>query len=143
MNPYIFNFLNGLIFFSVGLWAYSLDFKYAIYFVFLGIILIALTHFVRSSNEILGGAAMMSTLFGSAVLAVLFYSSLQQASFSLAPVGMMLTSGLITSTAFLQCAMSHSKGSNEEECCEQASGGSSCSDNTLSKDENAQSSGCC
>jgi len=121
MNPYIFNFLNGILLCLLGFWSNSLNYEYAIYFIILGVVLIVLTYFVRNSHKILGSLAMISTILSSVILGFLFYNSLGAANLMSAPIGMMLTSGLVTSAAFIQCAVTHS--GEQESCCEQSTEG--------------------
>lgn len=84
---------------------------------------------------------MMSTLFASSILGFLFYSSFGANNLMSAPIGMMFTSGCITSAAFIQCAFDYNK--EKEDCCEQSTDGSPCCDKTLSKEENVKATGCC
>lgn len=131
MNPYLFNLLNGLLLFSLGLWSKSLHYEYGFYFILLGAVLIILSYFVRISHKIMGSIAMFSTFLSSILLGYLFYNSIGANNFVNTPLGMMLTSGLITSAAFIQCAMNH--GSEQEAGC----------DKSLSKETNTTSTGCC
>lgn len=75
---------------------------------------------------------MFSTILSSIVLGYLFYNSLGTNNLTNAPIGMMFTSGLIVSVAFIQCAVNHS--SEQEVCC----------DKSPSIEANAtNSTGCC
>lgn len=140
MNPFIFNLFNGIILTLVGLWSYSLEWNYALYFIGLGILLIFLTYFVRKSDKTLGSIAMLSTLLSTVVLGVLFYLNKSAGNAALTPIAMMATSGFVTSLAFVQCAMNHNE---EEACCAQPADGSECCDKSLSQEENAKATGCC
>lgn len=116
MNPYIFNFLNGIILLVIGTWSRSLGFKYSIVFMVIGALIIALTYFVRRSHVMLGSMAMGSTVLATAFLAFLFYGSVSQGSLLQAPIGMMMISSMASSVAFVQCAIDHS--SPDKECCD-------------------------
>lgn len=141
MNPYIFNLLNGILLCVLGLWSNSFDYKYSIYFILLGVLLIGLTYFVRNSHKILGSVAMLSTILSSVILGFLFYNSLGVNNSMSAPIGMMFTSGLATSAAFIQCAVNHS--TEQEACCEQPADGTACCNKNDSKEINSKATGCC
>ena len=140
MNPYIFNFFNGVIITLLSIWAYSQNWNHALYFILLGILLIGLTYAVRNSNKVLGSVAMLSTIVSTVVLAVILYFLKTDAAVSSTPVAMMMTSSFVTSLAFIQCAVNHSE---EEDCCVQPSDGTACSDKNLSERENSRPTGCC
>lgn len=142
MNPTIFNLLNGLLLCLLGLWSNSLHYEFAPYFIVLGAVLIGLTYFVRKSHKVLGGLAMMSTILSTVILGFLFYSSFGNTSIFQAPLGMMLISGVLSSSAFIQCAVNHNS-SEEKACCEQPADGTACCDKSQSKEENAKAVGCC
>lgn len=130
MNPFIFNLFNGIIFTLAGIWAYTQEWEYAPYFIGLGLLLIVLTYFVRSSNKILGSLAMLSTLLSTIILGVIFYFYQDSADFTLTSIAMMATSGFVTSLAFIQCAVGHNKGeTSSSQCCE--------------KGVESQTGGCC
>lgn len=140
MNPYIFNFFNGVIITLLSIWAYSQNWNQALYFILLGILLIGLTYAVRNSNKVLGSVAMLSTFVSTIVLAILFYTLKTDAAGSGTPVAMMMTSSFVTSLAFIQCAVNHTE---EEDCCVQPSDGTARCDKNLSEKENSSATGCC
>lgn len=141
MNPYIFNLLNGVLLTMLGFWSRSFDYKYATYFILLGLLLITLSYFVRNSHKILGSIAMLSTILSTVILGYLFYNSLELDHSTSVIQGMMFTSGLITTAAFIQCAANHN--SDQNDCCDQPADGTACCDKNKTKETNAAVTGCC
>lgn len=139
MNPYIFNFSNGVLFVILGLWSYSLDWNYSGYFIVLGLALMGLTYFVKNSNKLLGSTAMIATMVATIVLGVLFFSIKDNAALFTIPIAMMTTSAFVTSLAFVQCAVNHS----QEVPCSAQSGDSTCCDQSQRKNESLGGTGCC
>jgi len=135
MNPYLFNFVNGVLFVFLSFWALSLDWDYAYYFISLGVVFIVLTYFVRHSDKILGSVAMILTCIATLILGILFFTQLEKNTSYLAPVGMMLISGCVSTLAFLQCAINHNQVINKQD-----SNAAACCDTGLSKDS---ATGCC
>lgn len=140
MNPYIFNLVNGILLVFLGLWALSLSWVQAYFCITLGLVLIVLTYFVRSSNKIFGSLAMLSTILSTLLLGLIFYSLNGENETYDTAVGMMLISGFISSLAFIQCAVNHQEdGVNGL----QTSEGLACCDKSVSTDENVKATGCC
>ena len=156
MNPYIFNFFNGVIVILVSLWAFAHGWNNAGFFMILGLVLLLLTYYVRDSNKIFGSIAMFSTILSTIVLGILFFLSNKDSTFSITAIAMMMTSGFITSLAFIQCAANlnpnaASCGSNEEECtppidrqvCASTTSSSGCCDSGVTIQEDSSAKGCC
>lgn len=137
MNPYIFNFTNGVVFCILGLWSMTVDFSYAYHFMTLGAILIILTYFVRNSDKFFGSIAMFSTILSSLALGYLFFSTFGTGEPAQTQIGMMMISGIITSAAFLQCAITHSSINDPELVT------SGCCGTPSEEGQNTQKAGCC
>lgn len=121
MKPYIFNLFNGLVLLIIGFWIRFLGFEYALIFIVLGSFILMLSYFVKKSHMLLGSIAMTATNLTTVAMVFLFFGSFQEGLLLQAPFGMMLISGVASSTAFIHFGLNHD--SQPQECCTSTSEG--------------------